>query len=118
MHRIDKAAGQIIAADTQSSVGAIDKALMSNALLCASIVEVNGAANLPVTTSQSALESMAEGLTNLIQSRGNIADATRELLKIQKASSLRETSFGCPNGLPPKTGSLEDNPTSKPTPVE
>lgn len=118
MHKIEKAAGQVIAADTQKSVSAIDQAVMSNALLCASIVEVNSAAKLPVTASQNALEYMAEGLTELVKSRGNIAAATRELLKIQKASSLNETSFGCPNGLPPKTGSLQDNPISKPTPVE
>lgn len=106
MYAIDKSAGQIIAADTLGSAKAIDHAVRSSALLCASIVEVNEAANLPITTSQKALKSMAEGLANLVESRSNMAEATREILKIQKASSLQTTSFGCPNGLYPieKTG--------------
>lgn len=104
MYSIEKSSGQIIAADTQSSVSAIDNAVASNARLCASIIEVNSNAKLPVATSQKALSLVTEGLTTLVESRAKMADATRELLKIQKASSLQETSFGCPTGLPPHTG--------------
>ena len=107
MHKLDKSAGQVIAADTQSSVEAIDQAVLSYSRLCASIIEVSSAAKLPVTTAQKALENATSGLTMVVKGREEIAVATRELLKIQKASSLDAVSFGCPNGFPEPSGHLQ-----------
>lgn len=100
MHRIQETAAKVVAADTLVSVGAIDQAVMSYSRLCASIVEVSNAADLPVTTGQPALAKVAAGLAALIEGRQHIASATRELIKVQQASTLRETAFQCPGGLP------------------
>lgn len=106
MHRIQEAAAKVVVSDTQSSVGAIDEAVMSYSRLCASIVEVSNAADLPVTAGQPALAKVAAGLAALIEGREHIAAATRELIKVQRDSSLRETAFQCPGGLP-QTGMAE-----------
>lgn len=100
MHRIQENAARVIATDTQTSVGAIDQAVMSYSRLCASIVEVSNAAELPVTAGQPALAKVAAGLAALIEGREHIASATRELIKIQRSSNLNETAFHCPGGLP------------------
>lgn len=100
MHRILESAARVVVSDTQSSVGAIDQAVMSYSRLCASIVEVSNAADLPVTAGQPALAKVAAGLTALVEGREHIAEATRELIKVQRASTLRETAFECPGGLP------------------
>jgi len=106
MHRIQETAAKVVASDTQSSVGAIDQAVMSYSRLCASIVEVSNAADLPVTVVQPALSKVAAGIAALIDGREHIASATRELIKVQKDSTLRETAFECPGGLPATSGQL------------
>ncbi len=100
MHRIQETAARVVVGDAQSSVGAIDQAVMCYSRLCASIVEVSNAADLPVTAGQPALTKVAAGLSALIEGREHIASATRELIKVQAASNLRETAFQCPGGLP------------------
>ena len=108
MYSIDTAAGQVVADDLQQSIESVNAAVMSYANLCASIVEVNKASNLPITTAQEALQNAAEGLNKLVASRADMANATRELLDIQKASTLETVSFGCPEGFPPKTAKLQE----------
>ena len=96
MHDIETAAGRVVANDTQKSVEAVDQAVMSLAHLCASIVEVSKASHLPVSTAQGALSMAGMSLTKMIDSRDDISRATRELVKIQKASNLETVNFGCP----------------------
>ncbi|MBX7482793.1 hypothetical protein [Qipengyuania qiaonensis] len=96
MHEIETAAGRVVANDTQKSIDAVDQAVMSIAHLCASIVEVSKASRLPVGTAQGALSMAGTGLTNAIESHEDIGRATRELIKIQKASNLETVGFGCP----------------------
>ena len=96
MHTIEPAAGRVIATDTQTSVDAVDQAVMSLAHLCASIVEVSKASCLPIGTAQGALANAGDSLAKLIASRADMSQATRELTAIQKASSLRTVAFGCP----------------------
>lgn len=100
MHNIETAAGRVVATDTQNSVDAVDQAVMSLAHLCASIVEVSKASRLPIGTAQAALANAGDSLTKLIASREDMSHATRELIAIQKASSLQTVSFGCPGGFP------------------
>lgn len=96
MHDIETAAGRVVASDTQKSGEAVDQAVMSLAHLCASIVEVSRASRLPISTAQGALERAGTGLSKVIGSREDLSGATRELLKIQKASTLDTVAFGCP----------------------
>ncbi|MBA4765380.1 hypothetical protein [Qipengyuania huizhouensis] len=100
MFEIEKSSGQVVAADTQKSVDALDQAVMSMAHLCASIVEVSRASRLPVSTPQPALANAGESLSKLIAGREDISHAVRELIAIQRTSSLQAVSFGCPDGLP------------------
>lgn len=100
MHNIEHSAGQVIAADTQASVAAIDQAVLSYSRLCASIVEVSHAANLPVAAGQPALAKMSAALAAVVAGRELVAGATRELLKIQGKSNLRTVGYGCPPELP------------------
>ncbi|MEW4447321.1 hypothetical protein [Qipengyuania sp. JC766] len=110
MYSIDQAAGQVVATDTQLSVDAADRAVISLANLCASIVEVSKASNLPVRTAQSALANAASALGGSVTIRQNVAAATAELLSIQGRSTLEAVSFGCPGGFPEPQG----NDTAKP----
>lgn len=100
MYTIDQAAGQVVATDTQTTVDAFDKAVMSLAHLCASIVEVSKASNLPISTVQPALANAAGGLARLVDSRQDMSRAVHDLIDIQKGSTLKTVSFGCPDGFP------------------
>lgn len=104
MHQINQSSGKVIAADTQGSVHAIDQAVLSYSRLCASVIEVSEASRLPISAGQPALTRIAAGLAALIEGRAQIAEATRDLLKVQGVSTLKEMAFECPNGLP--TGKL------------
>ena len=101
MLNVEEAAGRIIAEDTQRSVEAIDRAVMSLAHLCASIVEVSNASRLPVTTGQTALFDVGESLTKAIGTRASVGQATRELLKLKKNSNLDTLAVGCPPDYKP-----------------
>ncbi|MDG6078923.1 hypothetical protein E3U23_06920 [Erythrobacter litoralis] len=96
MYDIEQAAGQVVASDTQKSVDAVDQAVMSLAHLCASIVEVSKASNLPIKTAQLALANAGEGLSKMIGTRQDLGHATKELRRIQDASTLQTVGFGCP----------------------
>lgn len=110
MLKIEKAAGQIIAADTQASVAAIDQAVLVCSRLCGSIVEVSASSRLPIGAAQKALASTAEAISAAVRGREEIANATRELLRVQGMSTLEATSFGCPDGFPtkPSAHAVED----------
>ena len=100
MFKIEQGAGQVIAQDTQNSIEALDNAVMATARLCTSIVEVSKASRLPVSVPQSALNFAGESLVKLISSRSDVGSATKRMLAIQHGSSLKTTSFGCPEGFP------------------
>lgn len=112
MHTIDTAAGQVIANDTQNSVEAADRAVTALASLCASIVEVSNASRLPVTTAQGALADAGDGLAKAIGLRDDLGRATRKLIKIQGASNLQATAFGCPP-LKEPSASAQDLPAAQ-----
>lgn len=96
MINIQESAGQVVASDTQNSIAAVDQAVASLAQLCASIIEVSKASNLPINTAQAALANAGNGLNNLIASRADLSDATYAMAKVQQASNLETVSFGCP----------------------
>ena len=96
MYQIETTAGQVIASDTQKSVKAVDQAVTSLANLCASIVEVSNASQLPITAAQSALDNVGESLTGIIRTRSSVGEATRDLLKLKRQSTLETVAVGCP----------------------
>ena len=99
MHQIKKTAGDVVAQDTQSSVSALDTALIMQARLCATVTEAAAESKLPVAATQKLLDSITAALRGLVASREEVVTAVRELNLIQAKSNLSETSFGCPNGL-------------------
>lgn len=101
MHEIKQGAGAVVAADTQSSIAALDSAVAMQARWCASVLEAAGESKLPIAATQALLTSIVSGMGSLVASRADVANAVRELVHIQGCSTLSETSFGCPNGLPP-----------------
>lgn len=98
MYNISEKLGHVVAADTQSAVGSINDAIISQSRMCATIVEASIAANLPLGAVQGSLAAISEGLRNLVVNRAGVADAVRELSQIQRMSNLKEVAFGCPTG--------------------
>lgn len=107
MHHIRKNAGEVVAADTQSSVSALDTAFIMQARLCATVIEAAAESKMPIAATQKLLDSITAGMRGLVASRAEVASAVREINVIQAKSNLRETAWGCPNGLAP-TGSASN----------
>jgi hypothetical protein len=108
MYTISKPIGQVVAMDSQSSSTSLDLALISQARLCATVIEASEASHLPMKATQPVLESLATGMRCLIDNRAQLLAAVHELTIIQKSSSLRETAFGCPTGPHTKFGKSSD----------
>ncbi|MDP3674233.1 MAG: hypothetical protein Q8R44_03940 [Novosphingobium sp.] len=98
MYNISEKLGHVVAADTQSAVGSINDAIISQSRMCATIVEASIAADLPIGAVQGTLAAISEGLRNMVVNRAGVADAVRELSQIQRMSNLKEVGFGCPTG--------------------
>lgn len=97
MLEIQNATGAVVAADTQASVAALDSAVLTQARLCASVVEGAAQSMLPISATQKLLQAMTDGMSGLVASRMEMVAVVRELTSIQKNSNLNVTSFGCPN---------------------
>jgi hypothetical protein len=91
--------GSVVAADTQSAIETLDRALAQQSRMCASIIEAAHDSNLSIGTTQPLLDAISNGLRSLVESRAHLTKAARHVAVIQGKSNLRETSFGCPNGL-------------------
>lgn len=108
MHNIKQRVGDVIAADTQASVEALDTAVLMQTRLCASALEAAADSRLPIAATQGLLETLSSGMHVLVQSRAELAKAVRHINLIQAKSNLRETSFGCPNGWAPLEGANQN----------
>lgn len=99
MHTIKSTVGAVVANDTQTSIAALDNALVMHTRLCASILEGSADARLPIAASQRVLSSVSAGIAKLVESRADMVATVRALAVIQGDSSLAEEFFGCPTGL-------------------
>lgn len=115
MHQIKHTSGAVVAAEAQASVAAIDAAVLTQARLCASVIEAANESNVPVAVAQKLLQSMTAGMSGLVASRMDIVNTVRELTLIQKKSSLKTTSFGCPDVVDPSQASLDAEPAPGPS---
>jgi hypothetical protein len=91
-------AGTVVAADTQNAVAAVDDALLNSARLIASIIEATQGSNLPVGESQKLLVSMTSGLQSVLDGRGNMVAAIRQMTVIKGRSNFAPLDVGCPTG--------------------
>lgn len=91
-------AGPVVAADTKNAVAAVDDALLNSARLIASVIEATQASNLPVVESQKLLTSMTSGLQAVLDGRGNMVCAIRQMTDIKGRSNFAPYDYGCPGG--------------------
>jgi hypothetical protein len=89
-------AGPVVAADTKNAVAAVDDALLNSARLIASVIEATQGSNLPVGESQKLLASMTSGLQAVLDGRGNMVSAIRQMTDIKGRSNFAPLDFGCP----------------------
>ena len=99
MLQIKQSVGNVVAMDTQASIDALDRAVAQQSRMCASIIEASHDSHLAIATTQPLLDALTLGLRGLVESRSNLSKAVREVAVLQAKSNLRETAFGCPNGL-------------------
>lgn len=99
MHKIKESTGAVVAQDTAASISALDAAFVMQARLCATVIEAASESKLPVAATQKLLDSITAGMRGLVASREEVVTAVREINLIQAKSSLRVTSYGCPDGL-------------------
>lgn len=97
MHEIKETAGVVVAAETQAMVAAIDSAMITQARLCASVVEAAADAKMPLSSTQKLVQSISDGMGALAQSRANLATAAKELAFIKSRSNLDVFDWGCPD---------------------
>lgn len=96
--KISNAVGSIIASDTQATIKSVDTALAQQSRMCTDFVEGCLESDVPISSTQPVLDAIGKSLSGMIESRSHLCTATRELIRIQRNSDLRETSFGCPRG--------------------
>jgi hypothetical protein len=89
-------AGPVVAADTKNAVAAVDDALLNSARLIASVIEATQGSDLPVGESQKLLASMTSGLQAVLDGRGNMVSAIRQMTDIKGRSNFAPLDFGCP----------------------
>jgi hypothetical protein len=91
-------AGPVVATDTKNAVAAVDDALLNSARLIASVIEAAQGSNLPIGESQKLLASMTTGLQSVLDGRGNMVAAIRQMTVIKGRSNLATFASGCPDG--------------------
>lgn len=91
-------AGPVVATDTKNAVAAVDDALLNSARLMASIIEATQGSNLPVGESQKLLASMTSGLQAVLEGRGSMVNAIRQMTIIKGRSNFAPLDVGCPDG--------------------
>lgn len=91
-------AGPVVATDTKNAVAAVDDALLNSARLIASVIEATQGSNLPVSESQKLLVSMSSGLQAVLNGRGDMVAAIRQMTDIKGRSNFAPLDFGCPEG--------------------
>ena len=91
-------AGAVVAADTKNTVAAVDDALLNSVRMYASIIEAAQGSNLPAAQSQRVLKSMTSGLAAVVEGRGEIVSAIRQMTVIKGRSNFAPVDFGCPEG--------------------
>ena len=108
-------AGPVVAADTKNAVAAVDDALLNSARLIASIIEATQGSDLPVGESQKLLASMTSGLQAVLDGRGSMVAAIRQMTVIKGRSNFAPVDYGCPEILP--GAPTETSPTAEAAPA-
>lgn len=97
--KIEEKFGNIIAKSTQASIGSVDRALTDNLNLFNMVMEVSHVSKIPMKLDQQLVEQCSAGITDIVNARRKMVRLVDSMQRIQSASNLAETSFGCPDGF-------------------
>jgi hypothetical protein len=76
----------------------VDDALLSGARMCVSVLEAAHGSKVPAAQSQKVLRSITAGLNAVVEGRGEIVSAVRQLSAIKSRSNFAPEAYGCPEG--------------------
>ena len=98
MTKFSMGAGMVVAEDVRATVAAFDGALLSGARMCVSVLEATQDSGLPAAQTQKLLRSISTGLNAVVDGRGEIVAAVRQMTVIKSRSNLAPVDYGCPDG--------------------
>lgn len=98
MTKISMGAGVVVAEDVRATVAAFDGALLNGARMCVSVLEAAQGADVPVAQTQRLLRSISTSLNAVVEGRGEIVAAVRQMTAIKSRSNLAPVDYGCPDG--------------------
>lgn len=98
MIELKEGAGLVVAGDVQSTVAAVDDALLQSARMCASVIEATRGARIPVQETQQLLRAISQSLNLVLDGRGELVTAIRQMNNIKGHSNLAPVNYGCPDG--------------------
>lgn len=100
MLKIDEHIGGLVAAETKGALRAIDKAILSELRLCATLIEALEQTELPVRSSQKLLQNLANGINHFVAGRSEMATTIKTLTAIKAGSTAHATAYNCPGDQP------------------
>lgn len=98
MIHLKEGAGLVVAGDVQSTVAAVDDALLNSARMCASVLEATQGAKIPVQHTQELLRAISESISSVLDGRDQLVTAIRKMNTIKDRSNLAVVNYGCPDG--------------------
>lgn len=99
MLKFEEGAAMVLAGDLRSTFHAVDDALVAGSRMFGSLVETAQNGKVPPAQSQTILNSVASGLTSLIEGRGDFVEAVKRMNAIKRGSNLDVVDLGCDNPL-------------------
>lgn len=98
MVKLKEGAGLVVAGDVQSTVAAVDDALLNSARMCASVIEATQGAKIPVQETQRLLSAISRSLSLVVDGRAELVSAIKQMNVIKGQSNLPPVDYGCPDG--------------------
>ncbi len=99
MYKFKESAGGAVAAETQSTLAALDSAMLCETQLIITALEAVQGSTLTARKSQEVLETMAEGMNHVVAARASLVATITKLTAIKSHSNFAVHAFGCPTGL-------------------
>lgn len=106
MKNFDYDAAEQLASDIRTARKSIDEALASVAAMTHSVIDICRTSDAPPSSTQAAIEGVAEGLSQMVSARKGFVTAHRKIAVAQRDSNLQEVDFGCMDEDPMRTAKL------------
>ncbi|WP_300973146.1 hypothetical protein [Sphingomonas sp. LHG3406-1] len=98
MIELKPGAGLVVAGDVRSAFDTVDDALLNGARMVVSVLEATQSANMPAAQKQRLLNNLTAGINGVLDGRGHLVSALKDMLEIKAQSNLAPVSYGCPEG--------------------